>query len=493
MVPPPKKIPIRLKRQLEESFEKKDWKKVRQCIDKNKDIVQSYATGGSRTLLHHCCRSNDIPLWLLRHVAKKYPTHVRKLCHSPLGLVSTPLHEGIRNELDLGKLKYLLSVDSRLPQDSRSSYFSKSVTKVLDFEGFTPLDCFLQKNSFYLSKKKAAIDFAKRLVKANPEAVYNNNNKLLLSLLSQIDSLLANNEIDEEFILELVKLIMSAYPPQLLELESASIISSIFSIKFHLRFDILRILIKSYEKSLSKSFPLLHIFVQMEAEEKEIKLVKEYGFGAATTTDHGGKTASHWAWISYVQKFDTQKPIPPSSLFSCTRKHRSARKFLQLQDACVHSTLEAIRIFKDTAEETPNFKLFQKFRSLLSILLDSPLLIVHALCSVPCPRGLLHLAILLHPEQLSVHNTDNNLPLHIALITMTNPVISAWKIDNTLQIPIMKLIFKCYPEALIRRDGILRLYPFMIAATNSNVTLTYLFLREAPYVLHPTISCIKKT
>ena len=91
-------------------------------------------------------------------------------------------------------------------------------------------------------------------------------------------------------------------------------------------------------------------------------------------------------------------------------------------------------------------------------------------------HSLLDLLVDTQPMASSMPNSDGRMPLHLAL---TRHKFIDWK-DGTAS------IFKSNPTALLRRDPLTKLYPFMLAAMHEpgHPTTTYELLRADPSVIN---------
>jgi len=199
------------------------------------------------------------------------------------------------------------------------------------------------------------------------------------------------------------------------------------------------------------------------------------------------------SWLLYVNEWQYLKADHFNSSFSLKQK------------MCLESTKQAIQEYRSTKEETPIYKCFQNFWSKIHFRLGSPTLVMHELCNFSCLRELMQIAIFLYPNQLSIRDKNGKLPLHIALDNRKSNILYHWIEDHWIEEWNLKgrilsvhkcdvkkkelpdttkaeLLLEYYPDALREKDEILDIYPYMMAAKNSDLSLCYKILCMNPEV-----------
>lgn len=490
---------------LETKIKHKEWDELRNFIEKNKDLIKEQcATFCYKTLLFMCYQNNDVPISLIHFINEIYPHQVQILCYKrPHTLVTafdwrtTVLHEGINNHISLIKLTYLLELDIRLEN-------KLSITKMSDGRKCFPLHTFMKNFSFYLSEKDHdVLKFTSLLINMNPQAIQCKDfqGRVPLSfLLLQLEPSNEHIQDKEDIFIQVIKLIISmhdSYPRW--KCDFIPIIRSSITTYSPQRLKVLSILIQACPPMHMHKSPL-RLFIEMDLKENELMWLREYSSEKDLALEYC--EILELLWIQHVDNWHRCSSEKTSSIRS--RYQQKGLFFLKSQEACLKSIKLSIEDYKLNNDLNTVCKAFKTFWSKIHIILGCPTLMIHKLCTIQCPRALMEISVFLHQEQLSTYDKDERLPLHVALTdnTHSNALCldykqeknEEWTVtmsqdkeekaeENHADVTKADLLLQLYPEALREKDGTLNIYPFMIAAMNSNLNLCYQMLRMSPEVL----------
>jgi len=502
---------ISLSRNIELKFKYKQWDGLVEIIAKNKDNVRNVSFSRGRTLLFMCYEHDDIPLYLINIISEIHPEQVHMISKrhrnnvTAFNLCTTVLHEGIENHVSLIKLMHLLELEMQLGKES-------SITKMPDGKKRLPLHAFMMNYLIYLSEgKEDILKFTSMLINKNPSAIHSKDIYGRMPLSFLLLALESTNQGEEEIFIEVIKLFVCTCNkhPQW-KSDFVDIFYSSLTKYSPQRLKVIKLLMKSIP-SIHKIKPVRFLVTKIDFEESELRSLVENLPEGDLAKEHN--EILHIMWTKHVNDWhSSQRSFSENS-------GRLTLFFSQRQQSYLKSIKKAITDSQLNDDENPLCENLERFWSRIKIILGSPNLMLHKICSIDCPIALMSVAVLLHKEQMFIRDENGNLPLHLAAANDPCPASQTtssldhiktnygnrwtietlektkygerWNIEiqdesdkriDKTTLTKAELLLQLYPEALREKDAANN-YPFMIAAINSNLNLCYKMLNMIPEVI----------